>query len=237
MMRRAVGLAALTLGLLRGQDGAPAFEVASVRPSLARGVPPAMQIHPGGFRAVHVFPRALIAEAYGVWGNLISGGPAWIDSEAFDIEGRAAGPVDAGQVKAMLQSLLADRFKLKARRETKELTVSHMTMPKPSSKLVAAKDPEGPAGVRWSPLMALVRRSSMADIARMLQSAVGHTVIDETGIAGEFDIEVETTPEAPFKSVADAILAVPRQVGLKLETGKGPVETIVIASMERPEGN
>lgn len=237
MTRRAVGLTALTLGLLRGQDGAPVFEVTSVRPSLARGVPPAMQIQPGGFRAVHVFPRALIAEAYGVWGNLISGGPAWVDSEAFDIEGRAAGPADAGQVKAMLQSLLADRFKLKLRRETKELTVSHMTMPKPSSKLVAAKDAEGPGGVRWSPTMALARRSSMADIAQMLERAVGHTVIDETGLEGEFDIQVETTPEAPFKSMADAILAVQREVGLKLETRRGPVETIVIDGLERPEGN
>ncbi len=229
-----VGLILIGVTALRGQAPAPAFEVTLVKPNPASGVRPEWHITPGGFRAVHVFLRTVIAEAYGVSRELISGGPSWIDAEAFDIEGKTAEPADEARVKLMLQSLLTDRFKLVLRHEVKELPVSYMTMPKPSPKLVPAKEGEANGRLGWGPTFAFVRGYSMAAFAGSLRRAVGHTVIDRTGIEGEFDVRIETTPDAPFKGVEDAILAVQRELGLKLETTRGPVETLAIESMERP---
>ena len=223
--------------VIRAQSPAPEFEVASVKADNRTGVRPTRTYTSGGFTAVHLFPRQFIAEAYDVPRELVSGGPGWIDSEAFDIEGNTSGPAEQVQVRRMLQSLLADRFKLKIRHETKELPISYMTLPKPSPKLVPAKEGEPKGEFTWGSQFVKMPNVSMANLAGVLRRAVGHTVIDKTGIEGGFTIFVETTPEDPFRNVDDALLAVVRDLGLKLETAKGLQDTITVEGIEHPSAN
>lgn len=65
----------------------------------------------------------------------------------------------------------------------------------------------------------------------------GHTVIDQTGIEGSFSISLETSPDDPFRNSDDALRAVVRELGLKLETTKGPTETIMVESIDHPSAN
>jgi uncharacterized protein (TIGR03435 family) len=127
----------------------PAFEVASIKPNKAGGRGVAFQDGGGGFRATNVALRMLMRMAYGIQDFQISGGPAWLNSDRFDIEAKTDGPpekepwkLSEEQRKAfldrrrlMVQALLADRFQLKTHRETKELPVYALVVAKNGPKL------------------------------------------------------------------------------------------------------
>jgi uncharacterized protein (TIGR03435 family) len=82
------------------------------------------------------------------------------------------------------------------------------------------------------------RNMSMADLASCLTRQLGQLVIDKTGLEGEFDFRVDNAPGAdPWVRASDAAAALPSELGLKLETQKGPVETLVIDHVERPSAN
>jgi hypothetical protein len=102
----------------------PAFEVASVKPNKSAG--PGAMIPPvvgGRFTATNVSAQELVITAYRVQGFQVSGGPGWLGTDRFDIEAKAAGNAARDQISLMIQSLLADRFKLALHRESKELPV------------------------------------------------------------------------------------------------------------------
>ena len=88
----------------------PAFEVASIKPNKAEDG--------GKFNTIGFTVRMLLQDAYGVQDFQITGGPAWLSSERYNIEAKAAENVSREQVRLMLQSLLADRFQVKLHRET-----------------------------------------------------------------------------------------------------------------------
>src|ERR1700722_10282554 len=106
----------------------PSFEVASVKPS-GRDDRLMYRLQPGGrYLATGLTLKMLIANAYSVPGFLISGGPGWRDSDKYNIEAKVGSPLppwpDSNeQLGLMLQSLLADRFKLVLHRENREETV------------------------------------------------------------------------------------------------------------------
>jgi uncharacterized protein (TIGR03435 family) len=119
----------------------PQFEVASVKLNtsgdLRRGLGPA----PGGrFSAINAPLRELIAFAYGVpnaRANLqIVGGPAWVDSERFNVEAVApGGTIPQGQAGPMLREVLVDRFKLQVHQESREVPVYHLVMDRADNRL------------------------------------------------------------------------------------------------------
>jgi uncharacterized protein (TIGR03435 family) len=173
----------------------------------------------------------------------------------------------------MLQTLLADRFKLALHRETRELPVFVLRAAKGGLKLGAPKDvvctsfPPGtpPAhvagkvdcgyvGVAPGPKGERMRgnRLHMADLLRELSTLLDRPVLDETGFSGEFDIDLNFTPDdtirlplygAPGELAAtdpnrpNLFAALEEQVGLKLATAKAPVEVLVIDHAERPTAN
>ena len=140
MMRALLGIviAVFASGLIgQPEAAAPAFEVASVKPAdpnSRRGMD--FRTAPGGSLTVtNLTLQTLVQEAYGVERYRIAGGPKWLDSDRFDIAAKAEGDPNRKQMMAMLQTLLADRFQLKVRRETREGNVYALVVAKNAPKL------------------------------------------------------------------------------------------------------
>jgi uncharacterized protein (TIGR03435 family) len=237
-----------------------AFEVAAIKPAAS----------PGGrfikMQSAHVFfaknhaLRTLIAAAYNLTPQAISGGPAWIDSDRYDIVAKAPNDVrpTLDEQMSMLRTLLADRFKLTFHREQREFSIYALTIAKNGSKLKestvsADAYPEGPPPLIFvlSPQGASLpgRNASMAELASVMQrAALDRPVVDRTGLAGRYDFDLEWTPdETQFggqgpRETAEStkpglFAAVQQQLGLRLEATKGPIDVLIIDHAERPSEN
>lgn len=236
------------------------FEVASVKPNLSGAQGGSVRLTPGGRLVAQNAPmRMLITAAYDVRDFQLLGGPAWMASERFDIEAKAAGNPSQDQISQMLQALLAERFQLMVHRETRELPIYRLMVAKGGSKLQAAKagecTPMVPPPARFDPAtlrpcggfnnnvgMMLGGRVAMAKLASGLSRTLGRTVVDETGLSGSYDIELRWTPDdaqpAPDSAAPPSFFtAIQEQLGLRLESGRGPVEVLVVDRVERPTGN
>ena len=134
-------VAAAAHGLLAQSAGAPRFAVATVKrnPStevLTMAVPMGVGYRPGGRLVAGNVPVAmLIQRAYSVQGFQVVGGPSWINTDGYDIEAKPEGSTDQKQMWLMLQTLLADRFKLAMHRETRDLPVWDLQTVKGGAKL------------------------------------------------------------------------------------------------------
>lgn len=173
----------------------------------------------------------------------------------------------AEQRRAMFQSLLADRFNLKVSHETKELPIFALVVAKGGIKFSPAKSQPASAGndASQDPNQAKrgtdvtghgreyvatgssVKMSAWAKALSDQPELDGRLAIDETGLAGEYDLtlkwtqerpaDVRETPAALDTSGPSLFTALQEQLGLRLERKKGPVDTIVIAHIERPSEN
>jgi bla regulator protein blaR1 len=209
---------------------------------------------------------------------LISGGPNWIDSDRFDIDAKATGEFPPGPDgpmaprRVMLQKLLADRFGLRVHIEQSDRPIYAATMartdrrPGPQLRSTttncaalfagAAGNPPDPQQVRAcspriGPGFVAATGSPLAFVLNLLPRFVNRVVVDRTGLAGVFDIELKWTPApgewtappspdtSPSASADGASLfsALQEQLGIKLESTRGPVEVLVIDRAERPTEN
>ncbi len=247
MAHLALVACALIAARMDGQTAAPAFDVASVRqvlPPYPSGGGPWTVTH-GRFKATNGWVRGVIAWAYGVLTPQVRGGPSWIDSDLYDFDARSD-QQDAGpqQVQTMLQALLADRFKLVAHKETQEIQAYTLTIGKGGSKMEEAK--EGTRNyINWtgSGQVEFVQ-ANMLGLINVLSAVLSSPVIDNTGQKGLYNFKLEFTdprvPQAPGAagdSRPSLFTAVQDQLGLKLESKKGPAEVLVIDRMERPSEN
>jgi uncharacterized protein (TIGR03435 family) len=193
---------------------------------------------------------------------MISGENGLLDSGAYDLEAKAeSGSAQAPQLKRMLQTLLADRFKLSLRRETKDLQVYAMIVAKNGANLQKAEDRECPDVVDGDALRRgtvchfliggpgtgwMGRTIDMQDLADALTTRVGRPVLDKTGIKGAFDIKTSAWSLAAgdadgarqVDSNSPSLFTVlEEQLGLKLESRRAPVEILVVEHAERPSEN
>jgi hypothetical protein len=131
--------AAVILAAIAPLSGQPAlkFEVASIKPSQPGGTRYGIRPAPGGERylASNVTLKQLITVAYRIKAEQIAGGPAWMDADRYDMNAKAERPSSVEELHAMLQDLLADRFKLRFHRESKELPMYALTVDKDGPKL------------------------------------------------------------------------------------------------------
>ena len=256
----------------------PSFEVVSIKPdSPLSQYFPEVRLLPGGRLSVEkTVLRSLIENAYGLKSYQISGGPNWINSEGYDIEARADGPASAPQMRLMMQTLLEDRFKLKAHSEIREIPVYELAVTKSGIKMQqpkegscaprdasAALSPPGPGHLALAPCgrvtsmfidssTPMVRiqggNVSMQELTRVFSNFLDRIIIDKTGFTGTFDVHLDFAwddalaglphfkgplPADPAPSVFSAV----QQLGLRLESAKGPVEVLVIEHVERPSAN
>jgi uncharacterized protein (TIGR03435 family) len=250
-MGRALLLAGLAVGV-RGQ--APEFEVASIKPNHSADGRVLMGMAPGGrFTATNTTVKQLIMTAYRIRAHQISGAPAWLDSEKYDIVAKPEGGANPDQIKLMLQALLAERFKLTMRHESKELPVYALVVGKSGPKFQASKDSGGPGrrGIQMGRGLIEGQQMTMEMFADQLSGMAGRTVLDKTGLTGSYDLRLEFTPDEsqaqmfngpggsppPDPNGPSLFAAVQEQLGLKLEAQKGPVTVYVIDRVEKPTEN
>lgn len=274
-MRQAMGavvLAAVTTALvpsIHGQDARP-YEVASVKrhPPDDDG-PWNIQALPGGPLHLINMPLAtMIAIANQVQKYQVDGGPSWAASDGYDV---IVKPVEGVRVNAdtmrpMLRAMLEERFHLRIRHETRQLPV-YALVPLHAGRLgphlqhaaldctgrsgppVAAgatpTDAQRRCGVSLRAGLITVNGFPLSTLATMLAPLVTRTVVDRTALDGNWDLQVEFTPEpfgaapgpntAPVPSDAPSLFtALQEQLGLKLEASRGPVDVLVIDSVTRP---
>jgi uncharacterized protein (TIGR03435 family) len=197
---------------------------------------------PGTSRWTNVPLKALIGEIYRMKDYQILGGPAWIDSDRWDIEGKAAGPATNSGMVPMMQTLLADRFQLKFHRETRQLPVYRLTVAKGGPKLTAAhpQDADHRWGTTPGPGSLMMKGATMQEFAYWLSVQLNQPVIESTALTGRYDLKLEWAEDD--NAIAEAakwpvFSAVEQQLGLRLEATKGPVEVLVIDHVEKASGN
>lgn len=146
--------------------------------------------------------------------------------------------MDKAQSNLMLRQLLADRFGLIFHRETKALVVYSLVVGKTGPKLKEGGT-KGPYLSRPAPGKLVGTRASMAALTRALSGSLGRPINDETGLKGQYDFTLTWTPDEIVGDVSGPSLftALQDQLGLKLESKKAPVETIVIDHIGTPSPN
>jgi uncharacterized protein (TIGR03435 family) len=289
-----------SVAVVQAQTPALEFEVASVKPITSRpqgpsdrllgchgtdSRSPGITIPRGRCIARYEPLRTLVALAYDIppasmypYDGQVLSGPDWINTAMYAVEGKAESAATEAQLKQMLQALLADRFKLKLHRETKEMPVYALVAKSGLKLQPAPKDRECgeqrrsdhryelgatsltghchafvPGGMD---AMIVGQSIEMSDLAEMLSIWAGRIVVDKTGITGLYDVKIPrfgpgqllTAPPANVggEGVREKILeiqALPTlfnvldQLGFKLESTRGPVEVLVIDSVEKPSEN
>lgn len=247
----AVVLAGLMLGgslvprwIAFAQAPRPSFEVASLKPSRP-DERVFYNLEAGGrYIANGLTLNLLIANAYAIPEFRISGGPGWRDSDKFNLEAKVGiqlppWPDSQKQLSLMIQSLLEDRFKLALHRETRQETIYELVVAKGGSKLAMAKDGES-AGFEMGPGRIHSMAVPLEYLTTNLAYVVGRTVIDKTGLGGKYSYIVTYTPDdAPpaDANAASLFTALRDQLGLRLQSAKGPVEILVIDHVEKPDAN
>jgi uncharacterized protein (TIGR03435 family) len=263
-----------------------AFDVTTVKPNKSGEMRVSMRIIPGnGYEAFNVTLGAMIRMAYRLQDFQIIGAPAWVDQDRFDIVGKvpAGEPLD---IQPRMQSLLAERFNLKARADTREAPIYALVVANQHGKLGAKLTPSsvdcaalargrGNAPTPTQPMQPGMRPecgiingpgkvmgggTTMAQLANTLSQFAGRTVIDRTGLIGAFDFELEFTPDPGLRgrgpggglppaapapgsdravdpNAVSIFTAVQEQLGLKLDSQRGPVPVLVIESVSQPTEN
>ncbi|HEV2710215.1 MAG TPA: TIGR03435 family protein [Edaphobacter sp.] len=273
--RRAVALLAAILAgasTIHAQTPAPHLEVATVRPS-----DPAKEHlglywrQPDGFKCEGTTLRGLISNAYVVTGSsvkgLIVGGPAWMASQAFDVQVKVDPPTAARwstlsqqavdeERRSVLRELLAERFQLKLHREPREMPAYALTVVKGGSKLQPpVEETNLSADVPKSRINFYGRghmQGHFATLGNLSGSLAGEPeiagrpVVDKTGLTGQYDFTLHWAPFDPDPAAAPTdpgeqgpslFTALEEQLGLKLKSEKEQVEVIVVDSVEKPSEN
>jgi uncharacterized protein (TIGR03435 family) len=227
------------------------FEVASIKPNNSVSFNSGTRTTEHSLSSQNVTAKRLIEMAYRVQSFQVIGGPDWMDSSRFDIEAKPPANVilNSDTIPKMILSMLEERFQLKAHRETRELPVYALVAGRDMTKLktpVEGKDgPGGDAGsisINGSRNKVEIRASaiSLAGLASALGNQLDRTVIDRTNIAGVYDVVLSWSPQPTVTSEQPGptvFTALQEQLGLKLESAKGPVEVIVIDSVQKPSDN
>lgn len=308
------------------QTPKPSFEVISIKPSA-----PGLGIRGGGtrgdrFNMAGATLKMLLQQAYQKTstGTPISqlqiiGGPSWMDTDRYDVTATAdcsGGVLSREQVQLMIQSLLEDRFQLKAHSETRELPIYNLVVGKDGPKIKASEDqtppnagrggqpqpcspapanaqatgplppplplpgpgqrggildpnfpmPRGAMAMMFNGTGSTLRAAAVpiSNLVGMLQQQVGRQIIDKTGLTGLFDFTLQFSAEglsvpglppgalpppgpgaaggapgvaAPAADPTPSLFTAIQELGLRLESSKGPVEVLVVDSAQKPTEN
>jgi len=218
----------------------------------------------GGVRTINTSVLILISAAYKVQTYQIIGAPGWVSSEHFDVTftpDRAEAVVDPSKSlkewqsswsrnMQRLQAVLRDRFRLVLRAETRELPIYGLDQAKGGAKLSPHMDGRpGPSIQTNGDRQITATDATMEMLAEQLSMMLGRPVHDETGLQGRFDLKLDWTPDldspmgqslqSPINSAAGPSIftALTEQLGLRLESKKGPVQVYVVEKIERPSEN
>ena len=214
---------------------------------------------------------ALLSYAYGPPnGSLLKpqiiGAPEWVNSDRFEVQAKLPRDGVAATIertKQMLQSLLQERFQLKAHRESRNLPVYNLVLIKNGPKLSMDQTPPDPrqgfiqfsssrdqqATLPRGAIRIITEASGVAlsgtaipvsQVVSLLQGRSDRMIFDKTDFSGLFDIHLEFSPTATTSVTAESdvsLFTAIQEIGLKLESAKAPVEVLVIDSVLKPSVN
>ena len=259
-MAKRVVFALIALGWLAyGQSTTttPAtFEVAAIKPSdpAVRG-DCYMKGQPGGqtFTGRCIPLRLIMMYAYKITDSQIASGPSWMDTELYDFEAKADRPVTRAEVASLFQGLIADRFKLQFHKETRTLPSLVLTVDKGGSKMTVNE-----TTYEWEIPVTNIpgkipkfkgTRCPTSYLAWWVGQRMDRPVLDKTELGGFWDFTLEFVPDAlgvarkgpngdiPPMEGPSLTTALRDQLGLKLESVKGPVDVYVIDRVEKATAN
>ncbi len=225
-----------------GGAWAQTLEVASVKPSRSSAAGSNIDSVQGRLSATNITVKELIRLAYGVRDYQIGQAPGWVNSERFDIAAKMV--TGAGHSlqdeKSLVRELLAERFQLTTHLEPKQMQVYLLVVAKGGPRLMAHD--EAAPKIRAGCGRLIGRRVTAETVATMLSRQLEREVLNRTGLAGEYDVQLNFAPESgPCQADASGFpsihTALQEQLGLKLEAAKGPVDVLVIDRVERPGEN
>jgi len=243
----------------------PTFEVVSIKRNTSGDTRSMMDGSGGRYTATNITLRFLIKSAYRILDEQLAGGPRWMDTDRFDVvASRGGAPPD--QVPAMLRAMLEQRFNLKAHHEMRDMPMYSLVLARTDGTLgprVTSADCTGrpnDVGISVTPRDAVLPCNTrfaapgrlraggigMRDLAVFLTPMAGRIVLDRTGLAGAYDLEMTWMAEqpragddlpAPDPNGASFFTALQEQLGLKLTGGRGPVDVLVIDGVSQPTDN
>ena len=251
-------LFAATAAFAQSADApAPAFDVASVKASQpgqpgepgrggGRGRRDNIQVSPGTVTMRNISLKSSIRWAWHVSEFQVSG-PDWLDSERFEIAGKAPGPATEEQLRLMMQTLLRERFKLALHRQTKELSAYVLVVGKNGPKVQETKtEGEASIDINQRQLSVNVQRAPVSQLIDMMSNLLRAPVIDMTGLTGRYDLTLniakyagdmaargQSIDSAPADPVALVSMILQDELGLKLEARKMPLELVIVDRAEK----
>jgi len=224
----------------------PAFEVASVKANTSGALNvggAGDRFANGQYQTTNIPLRLLMRQAFERSQNIdFVGGPSWIDTDRWDIKAKADSPT--ADMRPMIRTLLAERFKLVTHRETRQLPIYALLIARSDGRLGSSlhRSDEPRRLVQDTYGVFIARGETIEGLARRLNQAVRRPVVDRTGLSGTYDVDLRFAPLGPaspadVSSAADApsiFTAVQEQLGLKLEATTGALDVLVIDRVERP---
>jgi uncharacterized protein (TIGR03435 family) len=241
------------------QPPKPAFDVASIKRHKDEGGGLTFAARPGGrLTVVNNEVSNLIQNAYGIANYQLIGAPDWVNSERYDIEARGAETASQKDMMLMVQTLLTDRFAMKAHFETREMAAYILTVANGGAKLrILSPEDCVPIDTTKSDALAapnicgnnhLARNNvwrathtSMPGVTAVVSIVLRAPVIDRTGIKGTFDVGLQWSDDLALPDNPDApppfSTSLRETLGLELKSGRGPVEVLVIDHIARPTAN
>lgn len=240
-----IAAGALVGALVQAQNDRPTFDVASIKPNNS-----GTTIANGGgargnrFGATNATLIQLLRTAYGVQEFQIEGEPGWAGVDRFDIVATIPTERRPEEWPAMLQNLLAARFRLKLHRDIRQINGYALLVANGGLKISPVDTsrctpPNGSCGFNATPTEIVARGMSMDQLATRLSRSIGQTVVNRTGVSGIFDYRVQWTQDDQFRepgaSASPAIFtALTEQLGLRLQSQRVPIEVLVIDGVDRP---
>lgn len=239
MPRYLAALLLITLAFVASLYAQPGFEVASVRPSRTAACAGRwdFSVANGTVTAENAPLRRIVSRAYNLTDDRVSG-PAWLDTQCYDIRAKARAGTAEHALMPMLRVLLAERFHLVASLESAERPVYALVVDKHGSKL----HPFGekvllPRSANTAQVLFMARH--LPDLCERLGKVTGRPVIDRTGLEDrDYQIELIYLPAVPAEGdpadpAADIFSAVRNQLGLRLDAQRSPVEVLTIQSVDK----
>lgn len=234
---------------------APAFEAASIKPSDPADRRMRVDAMSGGkLTARSVSLSWLVQFAYHLESYQLSGGPVWMSMSRYDVTARAEDATAGNdRIRQMTQALLAERFALQLHTESKELPIYRMATAKAAKGLrqvAACAAPDCPVFDMSIGGQLTARGVTMEDFSRVLTDLTGRPVRNQTNLAGQYDLRLSWTPDdatpgaigprgspSPDPTLASIFTALSEQLGLKLQSDKGPVDVYIVDHAEKPSEN
>lgn len=223
----------------------PEFEVSTIKVNQSgSGGSNFPTLKNGTLSAQNVSLGMLVQAAYDLSALRIVG-PNWLDSDRYDVAGKAPQGVPDSELMPMLQGLLKERFQLSSHHELKEMPVYEMIIAKEGFKMSPFDPAHPPVPPRNRAGSVIMGAGTMPQLARMLSRQAGKPVLDKTELDGRYayvlnfsPFSAQTAESASDAALPDLFTAVQQQLGLRLESRKDSIDVLIIDHAERvPTGN